>query len=195
MNTTTKIAVVCALIVGFVARSLFFIVQLQNMMIANAALRNQIESLEQQQNTYRESHSYSDTEYFEAMFTFYYVKPHDQKFGVYNLASDIEGLKWLKPYKEGVFDCSEMSAYLEWYLENEGWHSVIVTGDSPLGSGQHAWLLVETSTDHYMPVEATSLEVVWWENPYFDNYFKYDNRFDTIQEAWTFSKTEFDWWD
>jgi hypothetical protein len=126
-------------------------------------------------------------------FDFYYIKP-EQKFGVYDLSDYLTGRKWIKPYQEGVFDCSEMSAALEWELENEGWHTIIVVGNSPFGSGRHAWLLVETSEGHYMPVETTSMSVVWGENPDFDNYFVYDHSFETIQEALKYNETEFDWW-
>jgi len=127
-------------------------------------------------------------------FDFYYIKP-EQKFGVYDLSDYLTGRKWIKPFQEGVFDCSEMSAALEWELENEGWHTIIVVGNSPFGSGRHAWLLVETSEGHYMPVETTSMSLVWWENPDFDNYFVYDHSFETIQEALEYNETEFNWWE
>jgi hypothetical protein len=126
-------------------------------------------------------------------FDFYYIKP-EQKYGVYNLSDWLSRWKWIRPYQEGVFDCSEMSAYLEWKLENEGWHTKIIVGDSPFSSGKHAWLLVETSKGAYMPVESTNMDVVWWSSPYFDDYFKYDHEFETIQEALAYSETEFDWW-
>jgi len=126
-------------------------------------------------------------------FDFYYIKP-EQKYGVYDLSDWLNRWKWIKPYQEGVFDCSEMSAYLEWKLENEGWHTKIIVGDSPFGSGQHAWLLVETSNGKYMPVESTNMAVLLWDSPHFDNYFKYDRSFETIQDALKYSETEFDWW-
>jgi hypothetical protein len=87
-----------------------------------------------------------------------------------------------------------MSAHLEWKLENEGWHTKIIAGDSLFGSGKHAWLLVETSEGKYMPVESTDMDVVWWDSPYFDDYFIYEHRFETIQDALDYSESEFDWW-
>ena len=135
------------------------------------------------------------SEYDEAMFFFYYVVPEEQKFGVYDLEDELYGLEWIEPYQEGVFDCSEMSAHLEWRLENEGWNAIIVVGDSPFGSGYHAWLLVECEEGEYMPVESTNIEIVWWSNPNFDNYFIYDYTFETILDALDYySETEFDWW-
>ncbi len=121
------------------------------------------------------------------------VKP-TQKYGFFNLVKELNDLKWVKPYQFGLLDCSEMSAYLEWHLENEGWHALIVVGDSPSGSGRHAWLLVETRLNGYMPVESTIMRVVVCEDPNYYNYFKYDRIFETIQDALAYSATEFDWW-
>jgi len=67
-------------------------------------------------------------------------------------------------------------------------------GDSPSGDGYHAWLLVETSEDEYMPVEATQFDLIKWSNSYFDNYFEYDEIFETIQDALDWNHNEFDWW-
>ncbi len=128
-----------------------------------------------------------------AGFDFYYVKPK-QRYGVDELDSYLKQWEWVSPYQENAFDCSEMSAYLEWKLENEGWHTKIIVGKSPFGSGYHAWLLVETTEGKYMPVESTNMRVVFWEDPYFDNYFKYDHSFETIEEALAHSEEDFDWW-
>lgn len=126
-------------------------------------------------------------------FDFYYVKPN-QRYGVYDLDNYLKNWKWTLPYQEGTFDCSEMSAHLEMDFENEGFHTFIVVGNSPFDSGRHAWLLVETSVGKYTPVEATNRQVIWQSSPYFDNYFKYDHRFETIQDALAYSQTDFDWW-
>ena len=167
----------------------------QNYMSTHSHNDSEYDSLQSEYDNYVATHHYTDKEYNEARssFSFYYVKP-EQKFGVYDLEDELYGLEWIEPYQESVFDCSEMSAYLEWYLENEGWHTYIVCGETPWDGGYHAWLLVETSTDHYMPVESTTIEIVWWDNPYFDNYFIYDYRFETIQEAVDYNESEFDWW-
>jgi len=145
-------------------------------------------------NHYVANHHYSDVEVEDIRFFFYYDEPRKQEFGVYNLEDELEGLEWDRPYEEHVFDCSEMSASLERYLENHGWHTKIVCGDTPFGSGRHSWLLVETSEGKYMPVESTIIEIVWWENPDFYNYFEYDRSFETIQEALEYSETSYDWW-
>ena len=154
---------------------------------------NEFNSLDFSYDSYLTNHQYTDSAYEEMQFYFYYDKP-EQKFGVYKLRDEIAGLTWKKPYQEGVFDCSEMSADLERYLENKGWHTEIIVGNSPFGSGYHAWLLIETTAGKYMPVESTTFRVVWWEDLNFDNYFKYDRSFETIQDALAWSETEFDWW-
>jgi len=131
-----------------------------------------------------------------AKFTFYYVSLMEQRYGVDDLQDYLQRGEWKEgAYVEGKFDCSQMSAYLEWKLENEGYHTVIVAGDSPDGSGRHAWLLVEASKGRYMPVEATAYSIVYWNSPYFDNYFEYEYEFETIQEALSYSPTEYNWWE
>lgn len=161
--------------------------QLKSLNLAHLALENEHE-------TYVSTHSYSNAEYDEARFDFYYSKPENQKFGVSVLEDEILGLQWSEPYQAGVFDCSEMSACLERYLENQGWHILIVVGDAPTGGNGHAWLLVETNAGGYMPVEAQSFRVVLWDDTYFDNYYVYDESFMNIQEAVDYNETEFDWW-
>ena len=88
-----------------------------------------------------------------------------------------------------------MSAVWERELENAGFHTIIAVGKAPGKPGEyHAWLLVEAEAGKYIPVEATIPSVVWWAFPYFNDYFKYDRTFETIQEALAYSSAEFDWW-
>jgi hypothetical protein len=177
--------VVCAaLVVIFAVSSFWFYTELQSQIGLRAHAYDGYVADPQLTNLEREN----------ALFFFYYVQPEEQKFGVHNLDNELDGLEWAQPYEEGVFDCTEMTAYLERYLENHGWHAKIVVGDSPFGSGRHAWLLVETSEGKYMPVESTKIEIVWWSNPNFDNYWIYDHKFETVSQALSYSETAFDWW-
>ena len=128
----------------------------------------------------------------QVKFTFYYA-PTEKTYGTAALQEYLQSRKW----KEGLdkdFDCSKMSAYLEWKLENEGYHTFIVGGDSPDGSGRHAWLLVETIEGKYTPVEATARSIVDQSSPYFNNYFRYEFYFETIQEALSYNPTDYNWW-
>lgn len=130
-----------------------------------------------------------------AKFQFYYASLSKQRYGVSDLVDYLNRWEWVeRGYVENEFDCSEMSAYLEWKLENEGYHTLIVTGNSPSSAGKHAWLLVQISAEEYMPIEATVYSIVYWWDPYFDNYFVYDYEFETIQEALGHSPNEYDWW-
>ena len=125
---------------------------------------------------------------------FYYLKP-EQQYGIQNLATYIRSRKWNREYEKDVFDCTEMSTALEWRLENQGFHTFIVIGDSPSEPGVgHAWLLVETSNGKYTPVEATGMYVVYSGSQYFNDYFEYDQQFETIQEAMEYSPTGYEWW-
>lgn len=181
-NGKTKIglAVALVLVVILVISSLWLFIRVNS-------LQNEVDYLKAENN-------YLQWQLDEAQFDFYYVFPAEQKFGVSYLEDELYGLEWIEPYQEGVFDCSEMSAYMEWDLENKGWNTLIVIGDCPFASGTHAWLLVETSEGKYMPIEPTTIEIVWWDDPYFDNYFIYDYEFETILDALAYSETEFDWW-
>jgi len=130
-----------------------------------------------------------------AKFQFYYASLSKQRYGSNDLIDYLANWKWIeRVYVANEFDCSEMSAYLEWKLENEGYHTLIVTGDSPSSAGKHAWLLVQISAEEYMPVEATVYSVVYRWDPYYDEYFVYDYAFETIQEAIGHSPDEYDWW-
>lgn len=143
----------------------------------------------------REVASYK-AEVERAKFAFYYASLAEQRYGVDDLQEYLERWEWIEgAYTADIFDCSQMSAYLEWKLENEGYHTVIAAGEAPWGDGKHAWLLVETSAGHYMPVEATAFRIVYWWEASFDNYFAYHYEFETIQQALGYSPLEFNWWE
>jgi len=131
----------------------------------------------------------------EAKFMFYYASLAKQRYGVDDLDEYLHRWEWREiAYETGEFDCSEMSAYIERELENEGYNTVIVAKTTPGGLSNHSWLLVETSAGEYMPVEATTYEMVHRGHPDFGDYFVYDYEFETIQEALEYGPTEFDWW-
>lgn len=119
---------------------------------------------------------------------FYYTKPEDQKFGIDELEDTIDAFNWSMSYQKFEFDCSEMSAYLERYLENLGWNASIAVGF------EHAWLLVETSEGNYTPVEAPVLEVINDTDEFYDYYFDYDHLFKNIYSANEAAFDEFNWW-
>ena len=65
-------------------------------------------------------------------------------------------IPWQLCYKAHVFDCSEMTAYLEYVLERHGFTAEIAHGKVK-GVGFHAWVLVYNDVaDCWVPIEATS---------------------------------------
>lgn len=145
---------------------------------------------------YGEGHVEQPVHYRE-MFYFYYLSLSydEQQYGVKKLDQALNRQWNEEAYEANVFDCSEMSALLEWYLEREGWNVDIAIGNSPWGSeGKHAWLLVETSEGKWIPVEATQWCIIYPDDPLFKNYFDYIKCFETIREALEYSPTGFDWW-
>jgi len=103
-----------------------------------------------------------------------------------------------RSYQEGVFDCSEISAYLEWALENVGFDAYVVAGPTPWeDSGYHAWIIVYT-VEYTVAIEATSLEIVYSNDPFCDNYYDgYDDIYRNIYEIakqYRGNMQEWDWW-
>jgi hypothetical protein len=169
--------------------------QLQECEVRVQSLTSEVDWLQSLTDQQQSEIQAKEEEVERVKFQFYYASLTKQRYGVSDLEEYLDRWQWSEgAYIAGEFDCSEMSAYLEWKLENEGYNTLIVTGDSPFGLGKHAWLLVQTSVEGYMPVEATTYSIVYWSDTYFDNYFVYDYQFENIQEALDYSPNEFDWW-
>ena len=62
--------------------------------------------------------------------------PKPQDADIASLALILQDLK-LPSYEEGLFDCSEASAFLEWYLEGAGFSADLVSFK------EHMWLMVK----------------------------------------------------
>ncbi|MEW6687279.1 MAG: hypothetical protein AB1393_13920, partial [Candidatus Edwardsbacteria bacterium] len=54
-------------------------------------------------------------------------------FGMEKL-QEVLSIRWLKPYERNVFDCTERSAFLEYWLERNGFNTDIVC------SPEHCWV-------------------------------------------------------
>ena len=71
----------------------------------------------------------------------YYI---DTKRGVKDISelkTALKQIKHIQEYEVRVYDCSEMSAYTEYILENKGFNVTI------LSNGRHAWLAVHNIAD------------------------------------------------
>ncbi|PKM92109.1 MAG: hypothetical protein CVU81_02270 [Euryarchaeota archaeon HGW-Euryarchaeota-1] len=131
--------------------------------------------------------------------------------------NSVEDLQWFlnyefkmpKNYKRDLFDCSEMSAYLEWCLEGAGFTAKIVTGEAPWNTttGYHAWVIVNdltqgNTTGITAAIESTTNppELIYSNNPNKDNYYYgYDKTYNNIYTIATSNYnqyiTEFNWWE
>lgn len=136
-----------------------------------------------------------------------------------NSRSDLEVNLRLFPlddyYEVDISDCSEMSAYMEWWLENHGVHSYLVTGEKlphpeikagkwiysedPDG-GPHVWV-ISFIEDRTVLIECTGVYVVPSE---LEHYYAAEYVFEDLEELVTYYHEEgydgqamledFDWW-
>ncbi|VUT26362.1 MAG: hypothetical protein MOIL_01523 [Candidatus Methanolliviera sp. GoM_oil] len=81
------------------------------------------------------------------------VKYHPEKHDINSLYTVLINTDKLPGYKEDYFDCSEMSAYLEWYLEGMGFHSYIAHSDDL----DHMWVMVELDDGDMVAIEPALL--------------------------------------
>jgi hypothetical protein len=99
----------------------------------------------------------------------------------------------LEHVEEGVFDCSEASALVEWLCEGAGFHALLALGYRTEPSGErrlHTWVVVELENGRRGHVEATTLTVT--EAPENLSFSLYESPDDLIKG--TFLLSEFDWW-
>ncbi len=118
-------------------------------------------------------------------------------------------------YELNVFDCSEQAAYMERELENAGFMTEILVGDSPTGGDlKHAWIMVYTIDNYRTAIEPTiifgtadsSVSRLWtrlnndaigivYSNQNANYYDAYEERIENIYYAVTrLGIDEVDWW-
>lgn len=101
-------------------------------------------------------------------------------------------------YRAGVFDCSDMTAYLDWFLKSHGFCTYIclTNGKTP----DHCWLAVKVNTSTvqdivYVESTATPIQIIERGNilysKYQDEYKHYDNLWDVLVML---DENEIDWW-
>lgn len=109
-----------------------------------------------------------------------------------------KGTNWGNLYERNIFDCSEMSAYIECVIEHLGYNAYIVEG---IG---HAWVLFEAN-NKTIPVESTGMFIVLEgyksskTNRTYENYFSYKYMSSTIYDIYEYSEEhhggqQYDWW-
>ncbi|MGB2726895.1 MAG: hypothetical protein WBD09_00260 [Halobacteriota archaeon] len=106
--------------------------------------------------------------------------------------------EWANKYERGEWDCSQMTAALEWHLENCGYKTVMKQGTGP-GGGGHAWVLIwlpkgivlskeghTAPKDGYYIYEATGRYFVTDPAKWYGYQDKH--QFDDIYAAWDYYK-------
>jgi len=91
-----------------------------------------------------------------------------------------------RKYKKHIFDCTEMSAYVEWYLENRGYNATLV------GTDRHAQVVVYDVSGRAYVIGCTL------NPPRVMGYkadFTYKNEWQDIYSASAYNKREWDWWE
>lgn len=88
-----------------------------------------------------------------------------------SIMNELRNWKWNREYEINVFDCSDMSAYLEYYLENRGFNTTICTGD------HHAWILINID-DTEIAYETTGCYFVYNDPEYYSPDKKYNTIYD-----------------
>ena len=158
--------------------------QIDKLRRENEELRNQvselmvkISELEDKLRLYEQvPHGYYSTNFFP-----------EHRNTVEDLKAFLSKLKIPHKYERGVFDCSEISAYVEWALEDAGFDAYIVLAED------HAWNMVKVAgATYYIDISS--------EKPYI---FKSDKRYPKIVKVFKniyevvgyyHSVKEWDWW-
>ena len=129
----------------------------------------------------------------------YYPVAGTNKHDLEYVKACLKGWQHLIPYTDNVYDCSEMSAHLEWYLESCGVRADIVT------SKTHAWVFAH-GTFGYIAIETTSKELIYYDgsflgglfhkiNPaYYDKKINITHVYQSVFDVPDNMKVEFDWW-
>jgi len=116
------------------------------------------------------------------VYEFDYYRPAKQVYGLDKLKKILD-FYWLISYNKNVFNCSERSAFVKYYLENEGFNTAVV------GNENHAWVIVEYEPGERVNVECVSSPPAIGKAP--DNY---KVRYENIYEAIEAEPREYDWW-
>lgn len=112
---------------------------------------------------------------------------HGEK-NITDLVYALECISYPHKYEEDVFDCSEMSSYVERELENSGFTAYIGVNYT----ADHAYVLVDIGTGNLVTVECTveKPHIVYVFEPIYVPQQIYNN----IYEACDVSCDAWDWW-
>lgn len=141
-----------------------------------------------------------------------YYTSAPQQYGVDALQEYLQQKKWSRDYEVDVFDCTEMSAFLERALENEGFHAYIMGGE--FDGNPHGWVKVQISPrtkpksdkprdivmaalidqeKSFVIVEATTLTIITFYDAEYSKYYE-EHAHETIYDAMELCPSSYDWW-
>jgi len=115
---------------------------------------------------------------------------------VEDLRTFLSNLKLPHKYERGVFDCSEISAYVEWALEDAGFDAYIVLGEVDFGGdnrGTHAWDMVKVAgATYYIDMSSGKPHIFKSDK----HHLKIIKVFKNVYEAVEYYRSvkEWDWW-
>lgn len=101
-----------------------------------------------------------------------------------SLESDLASIP-TSPYIENVWDCSEMSFYLQHELEDRGYNAQVA---QRIGNPGHSWVIVVAETE-IITIEATTMRIVPFRSD-FNRVFR--NATDAINHG--VPEEDVDWW-
>ena len=115
----------------------------------------------------------------------YYLDVKKGTKNISELREVLKGIKYPHSYEISVFDCSEMSSYAEWFLENKGFDTVICTNKTWGHAYARAYLIGgNANIECIPPVHITSYEK--YNHPE-------DIYVDIYEAIWNYP-WEFNWW-
>jgi len=115
---------------------------------------------------------------------------------VEDLKAFLSKLKIPHKYERGVFDCSEISAYVEWVLEDAGFDAYIVLGEVDFGGdnkGIHAWNMVKVAgATYYIDMSSGKPHIFKSDKHHLKIIKVFKNIYEAIE--YYYGVKEWDWW-
>lgn len=113
----------------------------------------------------------------------------------------LKDFKHLMPYKENVYDCSNMSSHLQWFLEANGIKAQIVIGKPSWAKTVHAWVFAYGNFGK-IAIEAVTQEIIFNGGLHLfsksdKSYYDYTNinvQYNSIFDIPDIEKSEYEWW-
>ena len=99
-------------------------------------------------------------------------------------------------YEKNVFDCSEISAYTEWALEDAGFDAYIILGEVDFGGdnkGIHAWNMVKVAgATYYIDMSSGKPHIFKSDKHHLKIIKVFKNIYEAIE--YYYGVKEWDWW-